>query len=98
MEKHLSDSNTYKQAKFGDNEFVKVVEESNRMFKTLLSKKCISPEECKYFSYNFEKSSNLGNCIFCLKYTKDCMMYQVALSFLAVAQPQKKCENTWITT
>ena len=30
------------------------------MLKTLLSKKCIPPEKCKYFSYNFKKSTNLG--------------------------------------
>ena len=30
------------------------------MFKRLLSKKYISPEECKYFSYRFKKSTNLG--------------------------------------
>ena len=70
MEKLLSDSNTYKQVKFGDNEFVKLVEECNRMFKTLLSKKHISPEECKYFSYNFEKSSNLGTLYFLPKIHK----------------------------
>ena len=70
MEKHLSDSNTYTQVKFGDNEFVKLVEESNRMFETLLSKKYISPEECKYFSYNFEKSSNLEKLYFLPKIHK----------------------------
>ena len=56
--KHLSDSNTYKGVKCGDNELVKLVEESNRMFKKLLLKKCIFPEERKYFSYSFKKSAN----------------------------------------
>ena len=45
VEKHLNDSNTYKEVKFSDNELVKLVQESNRMFKRLLSKKCISPEK-----------------------------------------------------
>ena len=44
-EKHFSDSNTYKEVKFADNEHVKLVEESNRMFKRLLLKKFIFLEE-----------------------------------------------------
>ena len=63
-EKHLSDSNTYKEVKFGDNELVKLVEEDNKMLKRLLSKKRISPGECTYFSYNFKTSTNLGKLYF----------------------------------
>ena len=70
VEKHLSDSKTYKEVKFGDNELVKLVEESNRMFKKLLVKKCISPKECKYFLYNFKKSTNLGKLYFLPKIHK----------------------------
>ena len=74
MEKHLSDSNTYKEVKFGDNELVKLVDESNRMFKKLFSK-CFSREECKYFPYSSKKSTNLEKLyFFCLKYIKDCTM------------------------
>ena len=36
---HLSNSSTYKEVKFGEEEPVKVVEQSNRMFKQLLCKK-----------------------------------------------------------
>ena len=43
-EKQLSDSSTYMEVKFGDKE---LVDKSNKMFKRLLSKKCILPEECK---------------------------------------------------
>ena len=63
-EKLLSDSNTYKNIKFGDNKPVKLVEESNVMFKGLLSKKCISTEEWKYFAYSFEKAINLEKLYF----------------------------------
>ena len=69
-EKHLSDSSTYKEVKFGDKELLKLVEESNKMFKRLLSKKCILPEESKYFSYNFKKVTNLGKLYFLPKIHK----------------------------
>ena len=74
VEKHLSDSNTYKKVKFKDNELVKLMEESNRISKKLLSKKCIFTEECKYFLYSFKKSTSLGKHFSSLKYTKDYMI------------------------
>ena len=40
-EKRLSDSSYYKEVKFGDKELFKLAEESNKMFRRLLSKKCI---------------------------------------------------------
>ena len=40
------------------------------MFKKLLVKKCISPKECKYFLYNFKKSTNLGKLYFLPKIHK----------------------------
>ena len=97
-EKHLSDANTYEEVTFGDTELVKLLEERNRTFRRLLSKKCISPQECKYFSYHFKKSTNLAKLYFLHKFTKDCIMKQVALSFLIMAHPQKKSQNIWITT
>ena len=42
--KDLSDSNTYKEVKFDDNELVKLAEVGNTLLKRLLLKKCISPE------------------------------------------------------
>ena len=82
--KKLSDSKTYKEVKFGYNKHVQLVEESNRMFKSLFLKKCISPEKCRYFSYSFKKATNLGKLCFCL------MMYQIDLFFLTVAHPHEK--------
>ena len=69
-EKYLSDLSTYKEVKFADRELFKLVEESNEMFRRLLSKKCILPEECKYFSYNFKKVTNLGKLYFLPKIHK----------------------------
>ena len=68
-ENHLSGSSTYKEVKFGEEELVKLVEQSNRMFKQLLSKKIISSEEYRYFTYGFKKSTNLGNMYFLPKKT-----------------------------
>ena len=42
--KDLSNSNTYKEVKFDDNELVKLDEVSNTLLKRLLLKKYISPE------------------------------------------------------
>ena len=60
-ENYLKDSNTYKDVKFGDDDLVKLVEQSNKMFKQLLSKQNISSSQFKYFSYNYKKLSNFGN-------------------------------------
>ena len=59
-ENHLKDNNTSKDVKFGDDDLVKLVEKSNRMFKQLLSNQNISCSEFKYLSYNYKKSTNLG--------------------------------------
>ena len=42
--KDLSNSNTYKEVKFDDNEIVKLAKVSNTLLKRLLLKKCISTE------------------------------------------------------
>ena len=59
-ENHLSVSSTYSEVKFEEEELVKLVKQSNRIFKQLLSKKSISSEEYKYFTYDFQKPTNLG--------------------------------------
>ena len=63
-ENHLSYNSTYKEVKFGEEELVKHVKQSNRKFKQLLLKKSISSEEYKYFNYGFKKSTNLGQMYF----------------------------------
>ena len=60
----LSDSSTYKEVMFGEEEIVRFLKESNGMFKKLLSKSSISYEEQQYFSYGFKKSINLGKKCF----------------------------------
>ena len=60
----LSDSRTYKEVMFGEEEIVRFLKESNGMFKKLLSKSSISSEEQQYFSYGFKKSINLAKKCF----------------------------------
>ena len=36
VEKHLSDSSTYKEVRFGDKELFKLMEKSNKMFRRLV--------------------------------------------------------------
>ena len=68
-----------------------------KMFKRLLSKKCILPEECKYFSYNFKKVTNLKKLYFLPKIHK--RLYNVpGRPVISVVHLQKKCRNSWITT
>ena len=59
-ENHLNDSSTYQDAKFRDDDLVKLVEQSNKMFQKLLSKQNISSSEYKYFCYNYKRAANLG--------------------------------------
>ena len=59
-ENHLSDNSTYRDIKFGDDDLVKLVEQSNKIFRKLLSKQNISSGDFRYFSYNYKKSTNLG--------------------------------------
>ena len=56
-ENHLNDSSTYQNAKFGDDDLVKLVEQ---IFQKLLSKQNISSSEYKYFCYNYKRAANLG--------------------------------------
>ena len=37
-----------------------LVDKSNKFFKSLHSRKCITEKELKYFSYQFKKTTNLG--------------------------------------
>ena len=59
-ENHLKDCNSYNDVKFEDDELVKLVEKSNKIFKQLLSKQNVSSSEFKYFNYNYKKSTSLG--------------------------------------
>ena len=69
-ENHFSHGSTYKEVKLGEEELVRLVEQSNGMFKQLLSKKSISSEDYKYFSHAFKKSINLQNVYFLPKIHK----------------------------
>ena len=57
-ENHVKDNKTYNDNKFGEDNLVKLLEESNKIFQ-ILSKQNLSSPEFKYFSYNYKKSTNL---------------------------------------
>ena len=61
--------NIYEDAKFNENILTDLVAKSNNIFKHLRSHKRISEKGLEYFTYNFKKATNLGNFIFCLRYT-----------------------------
>ena len=95
-ENYLKDSNTYKDVKFGDDDLVKLVEQSNKMFKQLLSKQNISSSQFKYFSYNYKKLSNFGNMHLLPKIHKRLKHVPGRQSFVTVVHLRKKFLNFWI--
>ena len=71
----------------------KLLEQSNRMFKQLLSKKSMSSEEYKYFTYIFKKSTNLGKMYFLPK-----MHERAAQLYQTVVNRRKRLQNFRIIT
>ena len=59
-EKQLQDVDIFKDTDFKESDLVKLVEKSNNMFQTLGRKNLITEKECKYFSYQYKKSTNFG--------------------------------------
>ena len=58
--KQLSNKNVYKKVEFKEKMLTELVETSNKFFKNLKSRECISEKNLKYFSYESKKTSNLG--------------------------------------
>ena len=58
--KQLSNKNVYKKVEFKEKMLTELVETSNKFFKNLKSRGCISEKYLKYFSWEFKKTSNLG--------------------------------------
>lgn len=73
-EKHV-DTNAYQKVRPGYNESLKLVTHSTRMIKQLLSKKCVFPEECKYFVYSLKNNQPRKIVIFLPKARK--LLYDV---------------------
>ena len=59
-ENHLKDSTVYKDVSFKETMLSDLVDKSNKFFKSLHSRKCITEKELKYFFYQFKKTTNLG--------------------------------------
>ena len=58
--KQLSDKNVYKEVNFREKMLSDLVDTSNKFFKSLKTKGCLSEKSLKYFSYEFKKACNLG--------------------------------------
>ena len=58
--KELSENNVYQEVKFKENMLAELVQTSNKFFKNLKARGCISEKTLKYFSYEFKKISDVG--------------------------------------
>ena len=59
-ENQVKDNTIYKDVSFKETMLSDLVDKSNKCFKSLHSRKCITEKELKYFSYQFKKTTNLG--------------------------------------
>ena len=59
-ENQLKHNTVYKDVNFKETMLSDLVDKSNKFFKILHSRKCITEKELKYFSYQFKKTTNLG--------------------------------------
>ena len=59
-ENQLRDHTVYKDVNFKETMLSDSVDKSNKFFKSLHIRKCITEKELKYFSYQFKKKNNLG--------------------------------------
>ena len=59
-QKQLKDTSVYRDIEFKETILSDLAEKSNKFFKSLCSRNCITDKECRYFSYDFKKATNLG--------------------------------------
>ena len=59
-EKQLSDENIYKDINFKDKKLQELVDNGNKLFKSLKMKGSITEKELKYLKIEFKKATNLG--------------------------------------
>ena len=72
--KQLSDKNVYKEVGFKEKMLFELVESSDKFFKNLEARGCISKKNLKYFSYEFKKTSIWVSYFCYLKYKNACQM------------------------
>ena len=58
--KQLEDETAYKDINFKETILSDLIDKSNRIFKSLYTRKFITEKELKYFSYDFKRTTNLG--------------------------------------
>ena len=92
-EKQLSDENIYKDVNFKDKILQELTDNSNKMFKSLKMNWSITEKELKHFTIELTKASDLGDCIYYLKFISVWKMFQVGQLFQTVTLLQKKLRN-----
>ena len=60
LEKQLGDKNIYQHINFSDKILWDLIDKSNTMFRYLKSEVKITEKELKYFTYKYQKATNLG--------------------------------------
>ena len=74
-ENQLKDSTVYKDVSFKETMLSDLVDKSNKCFKSLHSRKCITEKELKYFSYNLKRQPTSANYIFRQNFTSVFLRY-----------------------
>ena len=69
-EKQLSDKKVYQEVSNSENILSKLAEMSNKMFRNLNKRSCITEKQLKYFSYEYRKATNFGKLYFLPKIQK----------------------------
>ena len=59
-QKELGDRNVYRKVSYKEKLLSELVDNSNCFFKELKRKGCISDKTLKYFTYEYQKATNLG--------------------------------------
>ena len=97
--KQLGNQNMYRKIAFKNKMFSQLADCSNKFFKNLKMKENITKKELKYFSYEFEKSCNLGNFTCYTKHTKkhSSKTFLVNQWFLFFARQLRSCTNYFFT-
>ena len=73
--KQLEDKTVYKDIDFKEAILSDLVDKSNRILKSLYTRKFIKEKELKYFSYDFKQTTYLLNYICYLKFVSSFIMY-----------------------
>ena len=92
-EKQLGDKNIYQDVNFSNRILRDLVDKSNKMFRSLKPQCKITEKKLKYFTYEYQKATNLGKMYLLLKYIKGYLMFLVDHLSRTVGHLQRKFQN-----